>query len=61
MGSHDSSIENLGKLLTVGHIKNAINLGVKEMDFMASGEWKQLWQMSGSDVYEWDNLTGGQE
>ncbi|MFA6145947.1 MAG: GNAT family N-acetyltransferase [Patescibacteria group bacterium] len=58
MGGSDSSIKNLGKLLTVGHIKNAINLGVKEMDFMAGGEWKKLWQMSGSDVYEWDNLTG---
>ncbi|MFA5050894.1 MAG: GNAT family N-acetyltransferase [Patescibacteria group bacterium] len=59
MGSHDSSIKNLGKLLTVSQIKNAINLGVKEMDFMASGEWKKMWQMSGSDVYEWDNSTSG--
>ncbi|MDD3102209.1 MAG: GNAT family N-acetyltransferase [Patescibacteria group bacterium] len=58
MGGHDSSIKNLGKLLTVGHIKNAVNLGIQEIDFMAGGEWKQLWQMFGSDVYEWDNSTG---
>jgi hypothetical protein len=51
-GGYNRKIPNIGKLLIMEHINNAINLKADEIDFM-SGEagWKELWNFSKEPYY----------
>jgi hypothetical protein len=45
-GGYNPNIKNLGKLLIIEHIKKAIELGAKEVDFLVGDTgWKELWNL----------------
>ena len=51
-GGYNPEIKNLGKLLIIGHIKKAIDLGAKEIDFLVGDTgWKELWNLDTSECY----------
>ena len=54
-GASNPEIENLGKLLIMSHIKNAIKLKAKEVDFLSSetGGWKKLWNCEEEEYYDY--------
>jgi CelD/BcsL family acetyltransferase involved in cellulose biosynthesis len=46
LGGNNLEISNIGKLLTIEHIKNAIEKGAEIVDFLAHDcGWKKLWNM----------------
>lgn len=57
MGGHDFTVDNLGKLLTVGHLQRAMAAGAKRINFMTGGSWKGLWNFTKEEVYSWKNIT----
>lgn len=53
----NQNIENIGKLLIAEHIKNAIKLKAKKIDFMSSDSgWKKLWNLEETKQWEWGNF-----
>ena len=56
-GASNIKIENLGKLLIMSHIKNAIGLKAKQIDFLASeaGGWKDLWNLEQEEYYDYSS------
>ena len=54
-GGSNSGIKNLGKLLIIEHIKNAIRLKAKKIDFMSTESgWKKLWNLDETMLYRFD-------
>ena len=55
-GSNNHKIPNLGKLITVLTIKNAIKKGTKIVDFLAtSGHWKSQWHFDKEMLLKYEN------
>ena len=55
-GAFDINFKNLGKLLIMSHIKNAINLNADEIDFLSDqGGWKELWNLKKEDYYDFES------
>jgi len=53
-GASNMKIKNLGKLLIMNHIKNAIKLKAKEIDFLSGkGGWKELWNCEEEEYYDY--------
>lgn len=51
-GGYIPEIRNLGKLLIIEHIKKAIELDVKEIDFLVGDTgWKELWNLDTEECY----------
>ncbi|MFH0979177.1 MAG: GNAT family N-acetyltransferase [Candidatus Woesearchaeota archaeon] len=58
MGGNNIAASNIGKLMTLEHIKNAIKQGANQVDFLSTDTgWKKLWKMSEEEVYEFTNMT----
>lgn len=54
-GGSNPDIKNLGKLLIVEHIKNAIRLKAKMIDFMSTESgWKKLWNLEETLLYKYE-------
>ncbi|MBU2101544.1 GNAT family N-acetyltransferase [Patescibacteria group bacterium] len=54
----DSSCKNLGKFMTLEHIKKSIELRAKEIDFLVGDTgWKQLWNLDIEPVYTFRKNT----
>ena len=52
LGGNDPNIKNIGKLMILEHIKNAISKKVKTVDFMTTDTgWKRLWNLDTEPVY----------
>ena len=52
LGGNDPDIKNVGKLMMMEHIKNAIAKKAKIVDFMSTDTgWKQLWNLDAEPVY----------
>lgn len=51
-GGYNLDIPNLGKFIILSHIKNAIRLKAKMIDFLAGkGGWKELWKLDKVPYY----------
>jgi hypothetical protein len=51
-GGFNPEIKNLGKVLIIEHIKKAIELGAKEIDFLVGDSgWKELWNLDKDSCY----------
>lgn len=51
-GGYNPEIKNLGKLLIIEHIKKAIELNSKEIDFLVGDTgWKELWNLDTEECY----------
>lgn len=49
-------IENIGKLLIVGHIKSALALGISKIEFLSTESgWKKLWHLQEEALFEFVN------
>jgi len=54
-GGSNSEIKNLGKLLIIEHIKNAIKLKANIVDFMTyESGWKKLWNLDETMLYKFE-------
>lgn len=54
-GGSNPEIKNLGKLLIVEHIKKAIRLKAKLIDFMSTDSgWKKLWNLEETMMYKYE-------
>jgi hypothetical protein len=54
-GGSNPEIKNLGKLLIVEHIKNAIRLRADMIDFMSTESgWKKLWNLDETMLYKFE-------
>lgn len=54
-GGFDAEISNLGKLLIVEHIKKAIYLNAKLIDFLSTDTgWKRLWNLKETMMYGYE-------
>jgi CelD/BcsL family acetyltransferase involved in cellulose biosynthesis len=52
LGGNDPNIQNIGKLMMLEHIKNAISKKAKIIDFMSTDTgWKRLWNLDAEPVY----------
>jgi CelD/BcsL family acetyltransferase involved in cellulose biosynthesis len=51
-GGYNPDYRNLGKLLIIEHIKKAIELKAKEIDFLIGDSgWKELWNLDTQECY----------
>jgi len=51
-GGYDTKIKNLGKLLILEHIKKAMSLKAKRIDFLSGNSgWKELWNCEKENYY----------
>lgn len=58
LGGNSPSVQNIGKLMIVEHIKNAISLGADVVDFLCSDSgWKRLWNLEEEEVFEISNMS----
>lgn len=56
-GGYNRNIPNLGKLIMFEHIKNAIKLKAKEIDFLVGDTgWKQLWNLEKDPYYNFKKI-----
>jgi hypothetical protein len=54
-GGSNHEIDNLGKLLILEHIKNAVTLKARIIDFMSSESgWKKLWNLDETMLYKFE-------
>lgn len=52
-GGHNLEIENIGKLLIIEHIKNALNKNISKLDFLSTDSgWKKLWHLETETLFE---------
>ncbi|MEK6961016.1 MAG: GNAT family N-acetyltransferase [Nanoarchaeota archaeon] len=58
LGGNNMNIPNIGKLMVVEHIKNAIRLKADVIDFLCTDSgWKKLWNLEEEAVYEFSNMS----
>ncbi len=56
LGGNNLEISNIGKLMIVKHIENAIKFRAKEMDFLSTDSgWKDLWNLEAESHYGYTN------
>lgn len=54
LGGNNLGIANIGKLLTIEHIKNALAKNATIIDFLVDDcGWKKMWNMSEEPLYEY--------
>lgn len=58
LGGNNMDIPNIGKLMIIEHIKNAIRLKADIIDFLCTDSgWKRLWNLEEEGVYEFSNMS----
>ena len=56
LGGNNLEISNIGKLLTVEHIKNALEKKARIVDFLVDDcGWKRMWNMSEEPMYVYEH------
>ncbi len=54
IGGNDLSIPNVGKLMIIEHLQNALACGAGIVDFLTDDSgWKRLWNLSEEQLYEY--------